>query len=305
MSAPVFIHSSFRTSSTWLWEKFRHNDQIVAFYEPFNEILGQISLEEAKTYGNSSWASGHPPLDSYFTEYFLLFKPETKGIENYEIPFAFEKFFPTDENLCPSQIAYIQNLIDHAATRRPLLACTRSLARISPLRKSFGGKHIFLFRNIYDQWNSYVRHYREGNEYFVRTIAWTFASALNSPEICPFMTNYAPKADSGEFCGFGQEQDAFLGFLALHLYLYAKAFSQADLLIDATRLCVDPLYRDRMEYSLRDIFDFGIPLNDAVRISHDIDCVIDPSAVETVIQDIRENFKLTTAEIEFVEMLAL
>jgi hypothetical protein len=41
----ICIHSGFRSSSTWFWSKFRLNEGLVCYYEPFNEQLGALTLD--------------------------------------------------------------------------------------------------------------------------------------------------------------------------------------------------------------------------------------------------------------------
>src|ERR671916_606203 len=73
----VFIHSSWRTSSTWFWQKFRTLPTTLCFYEPFNPQLSIISRETAATLDPKSWkldsgipiASGHPGDLPYFVEF--------------------------------------------------------------------------------------------------------------------------------------------------------------------------------------------------------------------------------------------
>ncbi|MBV8337057.1 MAG: hypothetical protein JO358_16800, partial [Alphaproteobacteria bacterium] len=41
VSPPVFIHSSWRTSSTWVWLKFRQLPVTLSYYEPFHGLLAK------------------------------------------------------------------------------------------------------------------------------------------------------------------------------------------------------------------------------------------------------------------------
>jgi hypothetical protein len=37
----IFLHSGFRTASTWVWSRFRANTGTLSYYEVFNERLGR------------------------------------------------------------------------------------------------------------------------------------------------------------------------------------------------------------------------------------------------------------------------
>ena len=47
----VFLHSSFRTSSTWLWGKFRADPMRMCLYEVFQERLADLTLSACLTSG--------------------------------------------------------------------------------------------------------------------------------------------------------------------------------------------------------------------------------------------------------------
>ena len=70
---PVFIHSQFRTGSTWLWNKFRQDARNCCYYEPFHQDL--VKLEPRRPYlwshdQETTRALRHPDLDkNYLAEY--------------------------------------------------------------------------------------------------------------------------------------------------------------------------------------------------------------------------------------------
>jgi len=89
---PLFLHSGFRTGSTWIWQKFREHENTVAFYEPFNEQLRHLALEDIENQKAISWRSRHPQqVGSYFEEY----KPYIDsggGIAGFPADFVEENF---------------------------------------------------------------------------------------------------------------------------------------------------------------------------------------------------------------------
>ena len=66
----IFLHSGFRSGSTWFWHRFREARGTLAYYEPFHEKLAQLSLAHVSEFGPQHWPSGHPELAApYFAEY--------------------------------------------------------------------------------------------------------------------------------------------------------------------------------------------------------------------------------------------
>ena len=74
--APVFIHSLFRTGSTYIWLKFRNNEQYYCYYEPFHEVLS-ILTRDVSNLLNEDLARdvlGHPAIKKrYFFDKTFLF----------------------------------------------------------------------------------------------------------------------------------------------------------------------------------------------------------------------------------------
>ena len=63
---PVFIHSSFRTSSTWIWSKIRQLAITTAYYEVFHEDLQSFTPAAIGALVGNSWPSRHPAVAPYF-----------------------------------------------------------------------------------------------------------------------------------------------------------------------------------------------------------------------------------------------
>src|ERR1700761_5819808 len=83
----IFIHSSYRTSSTWFWNKFRQDKRTLAFYEVFHEAIKDISVQWITQITGASWNSNHPSMAPYFLEYLPLIR-EGGGVEDYLDGFA-------------------------------------------------------------------------------------------------------------------------------------------------------------------------------------------------------------------------
>jgi hypothetical protein len=139
----VFIHSSWRTSSTWAWLKFRQVPEAMSYYEPFHGLLGKRTRAEAQSIDYRSWDSNHPPGDPYGLEYLPLIR-DTGGVPFSEPAMAFEWFIPRGGmrgELRDSERKYLGFLIRYAdlCGKVPVFGDTRSLGRLWAIKTNFGG----------------------------------------------------------------------------------------------------------------------------------------------------------------------
>ncbi len=223
-SAPlIFIHSSFRTGSTWFQSRFRQNEAFCTYTEIFNEHLASCRLDNLHRIDHASWSSRHPPSIPYFAEYAPLFR-DNGQLEGFRREFAFERYFPSSTDSLPSdEYAYVSSLIETARKQGkiPVLTCTRSIGRITALKKAFGGFHIFLYRDLFNQWCSYTELAVGGNRYFLDTVDMIIKSSGDErlKSICAvFNTGTTTPQDSF----------TFVRFCLLHLFLYQMASDACD-----------------------------------------------------------------------------
>ena len=113
---PIFIHSSWRSSSTWFFFKFRKLSQTECFNEPFNEDLITISRSKASSATPQSWDSHHPAGDPYYLEYLPLIS-DAGGVKLFDAHMPFDWFIPDGGlrgELRPSEKHYLKSLIQQA-----------------------------------------------------------------------------------------------------------------------------------------------------------------------------------------------
>jgi hypothetical protein len=265
----LYLHSSFRTASTWLWAKLRQ-DTTVAFCEPFNEFLAEISQSNIQDRKPESWASGHPSTEPYFVEYGPLI--DGVGVAGYDRSFAFERFFPqagVRGEISPAEVAYLSSL-ESAATmsgRTAVLGFTRSLGRAPGIRKAMGGYHVFLYRPLLDQWLSYWSQYQHGMPYFLQTVGRTLeVGRSHSPALEEiFKRCWVGHEATGNVAGFVSATAAFEAFVAIHAYLYSFVEDWADLQISTRRLASERRYRATISNALRNASGISVDLDDASR----------------------------------------
>lgn len=268
------MHSSFRTSSTWLWTKFRAAAGALAYNEVFHEQLATLTRSEALSHRPDSWRSGHPVTDPYFQEYLPLLKPEG-GVGAFDLSMAFERFIPQTGirgDLSQGEETHIAHLIALAMGRGrvAVLTCTRTLGRMAGLKRVFGGTHLFLYRNLFQQWNSYSHQQAEGNSYFMETLTTVIAQDSADPFlrlVRLYLASHCGR-EVGEWIGQTHYDRTFIAFCGVHLYLAMVAFETADLLVDANRL-VDPGYRQSIAQTVLQRSGLPITLDDAVSLTQE------------------------------------
>jgi hypothetical protein len=270
----VFIHSSWRTSSTWLWQQFRHLPETLCFYEPFNEDLSTMSRQRLAERGVDSWRSGHARTAPYFLEFTPLAR-KGGGVRLHRPQFAYDWFIPSGGltgSLRREEIRYVALLLRRAERdgRTPVLGFTRSLGRITPLKQVFGGAHIFLFRNLWGQWMSFLDQKRKGEPFFcaiLRVIADQpedrFLRDIHNFYFRRCMELAADHGVLPKLAGVPSgrltrlvfdllpEGEMFEMFMAIHVYLYLHAAFSCDVLIDSTELSRNPDYARQCEADLR------------------------------------------------------
>jgi len=159
MESPIFIHSMFRSSSTYFFAKFRSLGAAVTCYkEPFHEDL--LSLNDPRRWDEliappheTVEHLRHPLLEkAYFHEYWIA-RERLMGL--FKKSFSYCQYFLENEDQLPHDAwAYLAALIS-CPTGRPVLHFCRSSGRIGAIRSAFGGMHIYMWREPRTQWWSY------------------------------------------------------------------------------------------------------------------------------------------------------
>jgi hypothetical protein len=245
----IFLHSSFRTSSTWVADCFRKLPGVTAFYEVFNEALSSIGRGQIYATTYDCWFSGHPAGAPYFLEFAPLIT-QSGGILNYDESMAFRKFIPehgVQGEVSTEEKDYLAGLIAHAAKLGtfPVLSCTRTLGRLPGLKSALPGLHILIYRNLFRQWCSYTEQCVQGNPYFLNTIKRCIEHAGHDPFIRWLKETFPleePNVASYEY---------FCTFALLHIYLYGQAAASADLILDIEKAIDDREYRERISEEIR------------------------------------------------------
>ncbi len=265
--SPVFVHSSFRSSSTWLWSKLRATPHTAAYYEIFNEGLAHIDVRVAVGLNQEGWASGHPPGAPYFLEFLPLLQ-QAGGIEGFHESMGLVSFIPAaglEGELTAAERIYVDRLITNARAnwKIPVLCDTRTLGRARAMRSAFGGRTVFCHRNLFHQWASYAGQAMAGNPYFLHTIDTTLKASRHDP----FLAVVDDWTAGRTICP--TDTSLFQAFLLLHLYLSAQVYDDTDLIVDVSAIASSPSLRHRVEGELSRLVSAPVDLSD-VHVAFDM-----------------------------------
>jgi hypothetical protein len=261
----LFLHSAFRSGSTWFWNRFRQETKVCAFYEPFNELLASLDPLSLAQDLPEKWHPGHPVLTApYCAEYAPLLRPEG-GVSFFEPRFSYESYF--NDSADEPQRRYLAHLISHAKKSGvlPVLGFCRSMARLPWMRRHLQGVHIVTWRNPWDQWMScHEQALRHKNTYF-EFRAFLIASIgvcddryrdfFGDLELPPFL-KYASAENEKFLHPFfyaAHVNQRFRIFLRVYMQDMLIALSHADVVVDLDRMSGDPAYRQAVTLHLRNL----------------------------------------------------
>ena len=145
MSAnPIFVHSLFRSGSTYVFGAFRRSPAgYWCYQEPLNEHVRHVADSPERLLeidARDGSLLRHPPLDKpYFWEFYKIRKAIAPLFRK---EFSYYTFFIGTGHPSFGQLrSYLQALIDNAKGR-PFFQCCRTTGRLAGLREAFGGTHI-------------------------------------------------------------------------------------------------------------------------------------------------------------------
>ena len=155
-NAPVFVHSLFRSGSTYIFNAFRRSE---AGYWPYQEPLNETLIDNAKRDGGfqagpetANEYLRHPELDKSHTYEFHVAADEV--VRRFRKNFPYKLFFSQSQEELVELVEYLR-VLQERARGRPVFQCCRTTGRVRPLKEAFPGVHLFLWRDPWDQWWSY------------------------------------------------------------------------------------------------------------------------------------------------------
>ncbi len=251
---PIFIHSLFRSGSTWIFDILRRSGYW-CYQEPYHEALISLNgnFELSLSWDQKTMEElRHPQLDKpYFFEFSKIQKELTGSFEKC---ISYDSFF--DPSFCPQFDEYTKKLIDNALGR-PVLQCCRSFGRVSYLRENYGGLHIYLWRNPHDQFLS-----SQVNDYF-DTANLAIINAYNPPKIIQILRNEIGIVDNTHLSNTFEELEVlkripltiksrYLLFYTLWLYSLINNIESCDIDINIDSLTSDSVYKKQKSQAIEE-----------------------------------------------------
>jgi len=267
ISDVIFVHSLFRSGSTYIYNALKRVARFHIYHEPMHEVIASLpsswsELNGRKDQLKSTLRHGFL-LGGYFDEFSHLL-PSIK--KTFNPKFSFDYYFMGAGDNAPDLKAYIDLLVD-GASKLPILQCTRTCGRVGWLKENYKSTHIFLLRNPWDQWYSY-----KVDPYIANTPRIIYSQS-NVPVVLQ-----AVFEASGAFsligrdthekvaCGFKQplapSQDYFI-FFGLWLHAFFCGERDCDVLIDVDELSASDEYRAECLVKLDGIGIRSIDFSDA------------------------------------------
>ncbi|NOQ64206.1 MAG: hypothetical protein GQ582_06815 [Methyloprofundus sp.] len=262
----IFIHSLFRSGSTYIFDVFRRSSPVYWCYqEPLNEFLVSAGLEPEKLLEESGEIQTylrHPKLEKpYFYEFYAI---ADKLKTSFREGFSYEQYFFPNAQEKKDFIQYFSLLIEASEKKQAVFQCCRTTGRVELLQQALGGIHIFLCRNPWDQWWSY-----KTSTYFdVRNIA-----ILNAKERPSFLKALAKDLNLPYFYttksfqeySFIVKNRHWLGsessyklFYALWCHAMLEALPYCDLSLDIDKLSYSNSYRTDITKQLAELGIAGL-----------------------------------------------
>ena len=270
--SPVFIHSGWRCSSTYVWSRFRAVPGVRAYYEPWHEHLAILTPEMIARERPATSNLRHPDEgEPYLTEFLDLLRPEG-GARGYARRMALDNFFLEPEAEDADQAAFVASLIAAAQDEghMPVLACCRTLGRVGWLKRRFGGSHIVLIRDPVQQWRSFYSlrrrprpTYFELCQYMILTEATRGAAAAARLGLVGSQGDFIDrKLAVRRRYKLSPARLSFAVFVAVYMLSYLAALPQADLIIDVDKLGHDPDYARAMAKAVRTLTGAAVDFSD-------------------------------------------
>ena len=259
---PVFVHSGWRCSSTYVWSKFRALSGVRAYYEPWHEQLERLNAQTLNLETPANSGLRHPGgARPYLGEFEPVLDP-AGGVRGYQDRFALDRYFLEPDEEDADQQAYVGGLIAAARARGeiPVLACCRTLGRIDWLRRRFDGFHIVLIRDPVQQWMSFYSLRRRPRPTYFELCQYVILSELPGRDAVAQLLLGARFRRKGRLAERiaavrrrlkrADAKVSFAAFMAVYLLSYLRALPQADLVIDVDRMAREPAYARAVEAAI-------------------------------------------------------
>lgn len=263
--SPIFIHSLFRSGSTYLFNVFRRSSAgYWCYQEPIHEMAlfakddpdCLISFTQAHTE-----LLRHPSLDRPY--FFELHETIDYWRESLTKEIIYDDYF--GKHAEDDRAAYLRALIA-GARGRPVIQECRTASRVQAIRQDIGGVHLCLWRNPWDQWWSYkvTDYFDTANQLILNAPDYSEVVTSLKQEI--HFTDFHHKNIREEFAHFNERrlsaENSYLVFYTLWCLGLLEGMSHADMLINIDTLSDSQNYRKTVLHHLTELGVGGISFAD-------------------------------------------
>lgn len=267
---PIFIHGYWRTGSTYIWAKFREQENCYSYCEPLHDYFTKVRKEDlARTFSaNAIRELRHPSLKTfYFLEYPFL--PQG-GVEKFRKHFSYEHYCLDEDDSDVDLREYVSHLIALAVkkNKRPVLQFNRALLRSRWLKKQFSPVSILLLRSPIDTWKS-ICSFSHG--YFKDVTSCIIGQNGIHKWFLPLREKFRIPRYLGStfqdtrdyYHRFTQDNEQNLYFMFYYLYILTFLYNIADcdVVMDMNLLSQSSEMRDLVIQQMR-AYDIDISLSD-------------------------------------------
>jgi hypothetical protein len=277
---PVFVHSWWRTASTYVRDKLRRRDDLCCYGEPLHEVIGHLTLKIVRAPVDPAVLKRlhHPALHrTYFADYEPLLAEGT----GFHKSLSYDRYFLAPAETDTQLEQYLARLIDSARNRnkRAVLAFCRSSLRAAWMKQRFGGLHLALLRNPREQWGSMLEQHRQGGTYFLAGML-AIAGKLRSRfprafahlpcELPDYRERLYNPDELGKYIELAKRMrayDLYAVFALIWLASALQVLSVADVVLDSDSLSSDGTARQRAA-ALLATKDLDIDFSDCATPAH-------------------------------------
>lgn len=263
---PIFVHSLYRSGSTYVFEAFRRSAAgYWCYQEPMHEallkVLGSPEILEEDPAELAATLRHSTLSRPYFWE-FKAAQDNLPQLLNKEM--MYDRFFSCRDEDLRRLSAYFACL-SRKAKGRPVFQDCRLFARTAQLAREFGGAQLYLWRNPRDQWWSNKVHPHFDVTYLLILNAQdppAFIQALKR-EIA-FVEHHDASLDNEFAFFYGHLPDARRSYLVFYcVWCYALFLNTAaDCKINIDLLSTSPTYRASLTRRLEDLGIAGLDFSD-------------------------------------------
>jgi len=307
MPPVIALQTFWRTSGTYLWNKFRSEAAFCAYYEPLNEVLfDQPSSALQRQFEDGIVAKlGHPSLDAhYFAEYPI---EAAGGVQHFLQRFSYDRYAMAETDRDDELCAYFEYLIAHArgAGRRPVFKFCRMSLRQSWFARHFPACTILVVRNFHDTFRSYLAMAEKSVD-FLRIMYRIVLKNRHDPYFAPLaghigaadphnLTEAEIRAKANQlYTEAARSQLCDLAFFFWAGYV-VEGLGVADEIFDVDLLGSDESARSRVTSAFACRFETSFDFGDLGRRGHDSDETVSretvsPETIELVRHALRLRF---------------